>query len=613
MITVKRSIINIALLVLVPAVFWACATALMQSERGRPNVILITAHSLRNDHLSCCGYTRIATPALDDLSKKGFLFENAYCNVPVPAHGYGSILTGRMGSTAVVTKGDFIALDDPVRTLPEYLRTGGYTTAVIAANAALLPAMDPAAKGFDISENIMPGLPKKDRASRDSITTGRALGAIKTLMKKKRPIFAWISYSIPRYPYDLPQDFEKAKDDFPYDRQVLLLDGEVSRLIDGLAKLELINNTLIIFTSASGESLGEHREPETGVFLYDATVKVPLIIKPPGASSGTRVYALSSQADIVPTVLDILKIQHNTASFDGAHITTRATDKDRHRRAVYLESLHGYAMFGWSPLEAIVSGDYKYIEAPTPELYDLSKDPHELKNIAGLDGKRAAQMKIKLMEFIKVRRPRLLEILDKGADPKDKIDVLAPYLLINRFHGDYNANFLIGMYERLLDKDPKNRAFRYTLARLYLRQGKPYSAEKYLLSLNEDYPSSGRAWELLGEVYNQLNKKDDAIVCYEKAVAIRPDSPVALNNLAWHYAQIDKDFARALQYAERANELAGNNPSFLDTLAEVRYRMGEAGRAAELLRKALSLDPESEYLQSRLKGMEGGQAKSSRP
>lgn len=559
----------------------------------RPNVILITAHTLRPDHLSCYGYERHTTPGIDNLASKGMLLENAYCNTPSPLYGYISILNGKVTS---------LSLGRSVTSLAERLKAAGYTTALMASDASLVPAI----KGFDTVKNISEKLPEKDIAARDRLLTREAAVILKKLKSKRKPVFAWISYALPLYPYTLPEDFKKSKDDFPYDRQALFLDDQVSELMEGLRKLRMSKNSIIIFTSPNGESFDEHNEPAHGMFLYNSTTRVPVIIKLPKTSVGKKVPELASHADIVPTVLDILKVRYNKDDFDGNSLVAPAGKDKAPDRILYLESLTGYESFGWSPLAGVISGGYKYIEAPEPELYNMAKDPHELKNIAPTDSKKTAEMKEKLFAFIAVRRPQLIGLLDIGPDPKSKADILTPYLMVTRYLKDKDAAFLLKTYRQLLDKDPKNKAFRLAIAQLYLRGDRPFSAEEYLVPLTADYPDFAAGWNLLGEAYSKQGKADGAIASFEKAISLQPDSPATLNNLAWLYAQKSDNLARALRYAEQANEMVKDYPSFLDTLAEVHYRMGETGKAKELLKKALSLDPKSEYLQKRVKEIEGG-------
>lgn len=556
----------------------------------RPNVILITAHTLRPDHLSCYGYERHITPAINNLAGKGLMLENAYCNTPSPLYGYISILTGKVSS---------LSIGQPVTSLAERLKKAGYTTALIASDASLMPAI----KGFDIVKNISEKLPEKDISSRDKILTREAAEVLRKLKSTRRPVFAWISYTLPLYPYILPEDFEKAKDDFPYDRQVLFLDDQVSKLMETLRKLRMSKNSIIIFTSPNGESFDEHKEPAHGMFLYNSTTRVPLIIKLPMTAVGKKIPELTSHADIVPTVLNILKVRYDKSDFDGKSLVEPAGEDKAPDRTIYLESLTGYESFGWSPLAGIISAGYKYIEAPVPELYDMAKDPHELKNMATSDTKKAAEMKEKLFTFLAQRRPQLISLLSVGPDPKSRTDVLAPILLIARYFKDKDPAFLLKNYRQLLERDPKNKALMQAIAQLYLRSDRPYSAQEYLTTLTSDYPDFIPGWALLGEAYNKQGKTDDSVMCFEKIITLAPDSPAALNNLAWIYAEKGEYLARALRYAERANELVKNQTSFLDTLAQVHYKMGEVSKAREILKKALSLDPKSEYLQKRLKGL----------
>ncbi|MCM8790685.1 MAG: sulfatase-like hydrolase/transferase [Candidatus Omnitrophica bacterium] len=570
----------------------------------RPDIILITAHTLRPDHLSTYGYERIDTAAIDSLASKSTVSERAYCTTPIPAYGYASIITGRIPAFAVTQKDNKVLMNDSVKNLAERLSLEGYSTALIAADPSLLPLSGDYAKGFDIFLHSSSKLSEKDSASKNRILTDNALKTLKKLKRKGKPVFAWISYSLPIYPYDVPASFQKAKEEFPYDRQVLFLDEELSRLLNGLRRLRMVKSSLIIMTSATGESLGEHKEILHGIFLYDATTRVPLMFKLPKLSVGRKIKTISSHVDIAPTVLEVAGAKYDKNDFDGQSLLAQDGNGKTADRRLYLEATNSYNTFGWSPLAGMVWDRYKYMEAPQPELYDISLDQHELKNIIDDKPEKASAIRQELLKMIKERRPQLLEIMGKGPDPKSKADILIPYFVAARYLKEMNPELLIGLHEKLLEKDPTNKAMLFTLARICDAAGRPYSAQNYLVKLTALYEDFAPAWGFLGDIYNKQGKIEEAIRCYEKAVSISPDTPAALNNLAWLYAEKGENLQRALNYAERANELVKDHPSFIDTLAEIHIKMGNPAKGTELLRKALSLDPKSEYIKKRLGELE---------
>ncbi len=572
----------------------------------KPNILLITAGSLRPDHLSSYGYEHVKTGSIDKLAENGVLFENVYCNAPVPFYSYATIFSGKNGGSVISKRGDAFDLDDSYNTLGKYLKTKEYTRAAVMLNTTFMKRFG-YDKEFDLFEGVMEDLPQEELPERWNKLTDGVLEILKESNEKGDPAFIWVSYPIPQFPYKVPETFEKAKDDFPYDRQILLLDDEVSKLLDGIEKLGLSDNTIIIFTATSGESLNEHGEPTHGIFLYDATVRVPLIIKFPEDLKAKKIKTPASNPDIAPTILDIINISYADEEFDGGSLLELMKEKEEkvRSRSIYLESLEGYYNFGWAPVVGLILDGFKYIELPEAELYDLENDPHELKNIAGENPEKASELKSGLMEYLEKKRPELIKILDKGADPKEKIQYFKNFLFGPvRFKGG-DINSMITFFKDLLDKDPNNKVVKLTLAQLYFRNARLDLAKKELVELTATYPDFNRAWESLGMVYGKQDDRDNAIVCYEKAIAINPDMPASLNNLAWDYAQKGTNLDAALKYAERAVELSNNFPTFIDTLAEVHLKMGDKEKAITLLEKAISLDPKSGYLQTRLNELEG--------
>ena len=244
-------------LVLISLVFLSVSCGKIPVSLKEANVILITADALRPDHLSCYGYEHIETGAIDSLAEKGLLFEKAYCNNPSTLYGYVSILSGKSGASFISRKGTYYTVDDSLKPISEYLKEAGYNTAAVVSDPLLL-RKETFEKGFDVFENLASNIKANDLLSLPEKETAKALELLKEYKGKGNPFFPWLEYTIPRMPFFLPRDFEEAKGDFPYDRQVLFLDLEISKLLKGLDELGLDNNTIIILTSTHGESLGEH-------------------------------------------------------------------------------------------------------------------------------------------------------------------------------------------------------------------------------------------------------------------------------------------------------------------------------------------------------------------
>ena len=580
--------------ILISFMFMKLITRFLYKE---PNVILITARSLRPDHLSCYGYEHMDTAEFNRLARKGVLFERAYCNTPNAIYSYASILSGRNANSVLEEKGDSAYLKASSRLLSEYLKDAGYRTIAVLSNTNIPDNMG-FEKGFDVFDNvILKALRKKKDFSLLYGPTEQALALLNQYKATGDPVFLWLEYSIPGSSPILPEEFEKAKDEHPYDRQVLLLNDAVAELFAGMHAMGMGKNNIVVFTATNGEPFNEHNEWAGGVFVYDSTSRIPLIMRYPGGSQGERVKALASHMDIAPTVLSMVGAGYNREDFDGIDLKRVIDEREgkRKKRSLYLESTAGHSSFGWSPVVAVVSGDYKYIELPNPELYDLKTDPHEVDNIIDKDPEKAEAMRKELLDYVDAERPDLSEILNKGADPKDMITLLRPMTL----RGDQLVEYLTEM----LSRDPGNKQVKYLLAEVYFNSKDLAKAKEYLLEITKDHPDFSKAWELLGFVYSEEGNEDEAAICYEKAIALNPDSLASLNNLAWYYAEKGINLEKAYEYSEKAVNFRPDISDFVDTFAEVNLKMGNKEKAVELLEKAISIetDPkEIEYLRKRL-------------
>jgi arylsulfatase A-like enzyme len=599
---IKLSIIF--LLIVALAAFFYIKTRFWPPSK-KPNVIVITAGSLRPSHLSCYGYGHIKSEAIDSLAQDGVLFENAYSNVPSSFYSYASILAGKNGGTVISKKGEKFVYDNSYKLLTQYLKSNGYTALAVISNPSLrgIP-------GFDVFKNISWDLPGEYRSSADAVLTEKALSFLSE--NQGKPIFMWIQYPSPQYPFDTPESFIESADDFPYDRQLLFLDENIEQLLKGLKKSGLYKNTIIVFTSERSEPFNEHRESNRSIFLYDSGTKIPLIVKWPKGVKDKKVDTLVSQIDIAPTILDILGIYYNPDDFDGLSLKSQLKGKETLARKVYLESLNAYHDFGWSPVVAWVSDGYKYIELPEPELYNLERDPHELKNIIKDVPEQAEKLRAKLLKYIEEERPQLIPILKKGVDPKKKIKALQEFTiktnLIRRkaelAKTKIPLDLMISVYEDLLAKDPDNKSIKFNLAEFYIFIKKDHLAEYYLSDLVKKYPDFNVAWGALAMIYDRKEEYDNAIQAYEKAIAVDFDMPVSLNNLAWRYLQKNVKLDQALQYAQRANELVPNQPNFIDTLAQIYFKIGNKEKALELIKKAVELAPQNPYFKEKLENIE---------
>jgi choline-sulfatase len=343
---------------------------------ARRNLLLITVDTLRADHLGAYGSQRARTPVMDALARRGTLFEQAFTVAPVTLPAHASILTGRLPPRHGIRGNSFYTLRDRQTTLAQILAARGYRTAAVVG-AAVLDKRFGLNRGFDVYDDEMPGHRDgfiADRAAAEVVSravTWLGAGNVST------PFFLWAHLFDPHHPYEAPEptQFNGA----PYDGEVAYADREIGRLLSALDSLGVLRNTVVVLTADHGESLGEHGEDTHGVFLYDSTLRVPLIAAGPGIPEGIRRReGLASLVDILPTILPIL----NVPVPDGVDGLDLLGVERRRREFVYAETYLPRDFYNWAEMHALRSTDTKFVHSPAPELYDLQNDPHELRNRA---------------------------------------------------------------------------------------------------------------------------------------------------------------------------------------------------------------------------------------
>src|SRR6266403_5131758 len=291
-----------------------------------PDVYLITIDTLRADHVGCYGYKQVETPALDALAADGVRFTQAFTHSPITNTSHITILTGLLPSVHGVT--DFgVPLSPQHATAAELLKKHGYQTAafigaVILDSNTLAPGL---ARGFDFYDNF-PKTDSKDAEGRNKARWGRVerrgmevVEHAEDWFEKHRtgPHFVWVHLYDPHDPYEPPPPFSEIYKDRLYDGEIAYADSALGQFLAYLKKQEWYEGAMIVVVGDHGEGLGEHREDTHGIFLYDSTTHVPLIVKLPSErQAGRTVEAQVRTTDIMPTVLSLLGISA-PPSLDG--------------------------------------------------------------------------------------------------------------------------------------------------------------------------------------------------------------------------------------------------------------------------------------------------------
>jgi tetratricopeptide (TPR) repeat protein len=374
------------------------------------------------------------------------------------------------------------------------------------------------------------------------------------------PHFVWVHLYDPHDPYEPPSPYSELYKDRLYDGEIAFADSALANFVAYLKQRGWYENSLIIVAGDHGEGLGEHHEQTHGIFLYDSTLHVPLIFKPPGRNTGRVIQRQVRTIDILPTVLDVLNISP-PERLDGESLKPYFAGTESANRTVFAETdypLH----FGWAPLRAVRTEDFKFIEAPRAELYDLHTDPGELKNnYAPWDA--TVQESRKMLADMRVRMPPPPSSPGAvGAETLDELKALG-YL------GAADANSSTNVPEPSLLPDPKDRIEEQNLlhaAMMAAEDGRSSEARRGLERVLELDPTSQTALLQLGELELHAGNYRKASEYLKRARDVRPEDPTAAF------------------YEGQALEKAGDLPGARDALeAGVKLAPGQSSDARLLL------------------------------
>jgi arylsulfatase A-like enzyme len=361
--------------------------------RPRPSaLVIITLDTTRADRLPAYGFGSVATPAIDGLASRGAVFDEAVSVAPLTLPAHTSLFTGLYPPHHGVRDNTDRALDPAHATLASLLHDRGFHTAAFVG-AIVLSADRGLARGFDVyDDGRAPGTPPpRRRPGREVVDRARAW--IDGLDEK--PFFLWVHLYDVHAPQALPVEFRRAYGD-RYEGGIAYIDDQIGRLLDALGRRDRLSNTVIVVAGDHGESLGEHGELDHGIFLYESTLRVPLVLCAPGVAA-RRVARVTSLVDLFPTVLRLLGVAVPAAG-DGVSLVPALSGGQVPQRPIYAESLYA-EHFGWGPLRMVQDGQFKFIDALRPELYDLERDPNERQNLADEHLATAAALRSELLRI----------------------------------------------------------------------------------------------------------------------------------------------------------------------------------------------------------------------
>jgi arylsulfatase A-like enzyme/Flp pilus assembly protein TadD len=543
-----------------------------------PNVVVITIDTLRADHLGCYGDQQIRTPHIDSLAADGVRFERAYTPVPVTLPAHTVLFTGTYPLLSGIHDFSANKLSPTQPTLASVLKEQGYTTGAVIGSAVLDSrfglnrGFDFYYDHFDFNRLQESNLDEMERPG--NVVADTALDWLAKHDKNK--FFLWMHLYDPHFPYRPPEPYSEQYKDRPYDGEIAFADAQVGRLIRFLKDKGLYQNTIIVLTGDHGESLGEHGEKTHGFFIYNATLHIPVIFHLPGQKLGNRMPELVSLADLMPTVLQVLKVDVPSQVQGRNLLPLMTTKKEDQSQGLYAETFLPRLHFNWSELRGIETKNYHFIDAPKPELYDLAKDPGETQNLYQTKKAVADEMRARLATLIR-QYSGGQELAEKtGLDPA----------LMERLQSLGYAGFSGGGSPIVSNRslpDPKDRIQAYELFSDAMADSQHAryreSADKLNLVLQADQDSIP-AHYLLGLNYYRMREFPMAVAQLQRVVQLSPDYALAVFQLGLAYGQMG-DWDRAIETLKRALQLDATNFS-------ASYNLGAAYLQKKMVPEAVS-------------------------
>jgi arylsulfatase A-like enzyme len=514
--------------------------------RVRAAVILISIDTLPADRVGCYGHPSVRTPTLDRLARTGLQVRDAISPAPLTLPSHATLLTGLDPPFHGVRENGIFLLAEEFATVAELLPAE-------TKKAAFVGGFPVASKfnldqGFDVYDDEF--TPKPGRKQLPERPAGEALTAAAAWLTApqsgSRP-FVWIQLFDPHHPYEPPPPWLDIAATLPgaidYEGEVSYVDHELGRFLRSIGAFAPEPEASILVTADHGEALGSHKEPTHGIFIYDATQRVPLLASGPGFPPHLE-KAQRRLVDLAPTILSL----YAADSFAG-HAGTTLLEPPRELTA-YLETKHTELLRGWSPLYGVRTPQWKYVRAPRPELYDLTVDPQEARNLYEERPEIARDLASRLDAILKhspdTREPSVdpetMEQLrslgyvasiepgtaaDLGKDPKDKIDAAAALFYGEKAYlaGDLRA--AERLLQRALRLDPECKDGHAYLSAVFYNLGRYDMSADYArraLDLPPDL-GEGPVYMTLGQALLALNRPREALRYLRTALSSKPDNP----------------------------------------------------------------------------------------
>jgi arylsulfatase A-like enzyme/Tfp pilus assembly protein PilF len=608
-------------IIAVGTAYWALrgGTAENLAVNSDQNVLLVTIDTLRGDALGCYGGPA-RTPNIDRVAAAGIRFSFAHSQAVVTLPSHASILTGTYPFQHGYRENSGYRLKPGMETMATILKAQGFATGAFVA-AFPLDARFGLTPGFDVYDGRFDDLTgggfnivERPAASVVALATAW-IGA-----QSNRRWLAWVHLYEPHAPYRPPPPYDREYADRPYFGEVAAVDAALGPLFETVRSAR--RPTLVVITGDHGEALGDHGESTHGLFAYESTLRIPLImaeLKPAlgasvleGDSGGEVSDDPARHVDILPTILDALRIAP-PGELPGHSLRRKADRRADADRPSYFEAMSPMLDYGWAPLTGVLAGREKFIDAPIAELYDLAVDPNEQTNLSGRAAGRRETLASRLREFhaplpgVSVaedpeaaKRLRSLGYLSGGAarksryaeadDPKRLVDIDQKMHDAVAADEEGRTAEAIELYRQVLARRPEMMAAARHLAFDYWRTGQTPAAINTLRIVLKRGATPGAEIQL-GTYLVEIGRAQEALTLLEKAAEADPTLD-ALNALGIAYGRTGRA-KEALAVFGRGLKIDPENPMIHENIGAIHLDAGQLGAAREEFERAIRANPAS--------------------
>ena len=530
--------------------FFLVLIPVLLSAADKPDLLLITIDTLRADHLGSYGNQTVRTPNLDSIAQKSLFFENAICPAPLTLPSHTSLMTGRYPIHHGIRDNAGV-VDAKEVTLAEILRAKGYHTYAFVGGFPLEHRFG-LNQGFDVYDDLFP---REKNRSMDFRSERGADAVVDAVLQTKlvRPFFLWVHFYDPHAPY-LHNG---------YRGEIEFVDQQVGVLLGKLQQF----HPVIAVAGDHGESLGEHGEWTHRIFVYDSTMKVPFWIQGPGISA-EKIKPQVRLIDFLPTILSILKVQP-PSNLDGVLLPKNAG------QSAYLESMFPQLELGWSGLAAIRNSEWKFIQAPKPELYDLRKDSDEKVNLFA-----------KRKDIVKTMQSQISQLGGRDARTTKEISPEMEEQLASLGYVGGGSN------NKVSTIDPKDRIAIWNQIEkaVDLEKTNPEESIAILEQAQRSDPDNPMILGFLAQKYAEANRLKEAKNILSKVLAQDPKNSLALYRMARICLKTGEE-GEAKRWADALRKLEKGNADAWILLAQADVALGNFEFAVENLLNALRIDP----------------------